>query len=85
LFSLSRHVYVLDGDNIRHGLRADLGFSPKDGQKTFVALVKWPNSLPMRVICVTAFSLPTVRTATLCAKSSRDRFIEVFVNAPRRL
>src|SRR5262249_38773834 len=30
LFNLGRHTYVLDGDNIRHGLGADLGFSPKD-------------------------------------------------------
>ena len=30
LFNLGRQAYVLDGDNIRHGLGADLGFSPKD-------------------------------------------------------
>jgi adenylyl-sulfate kinase len=30
LFNLGQHVYVLDGDNMRHGLCSDLGFSPKD-------------------------------------------------------
>lgn len=30
LFALRKQVYVLDGDNIRHGLSADLGFSPAD-------------------------------------------------------
>jgi bifunctional enzyme CysN/CysC len=30
LFRKGYQVYVLDGDNIRHGLCADLGFSPKD-------------------------------------------------------
>ncbi len=30
LFELGYQVYVLDGDNIRHGLCADLGFSPED-------------------------------------------------------
>jgi len=30
LFRLGYQVYVLDGDNIRHGLCADLGFSPED-------------------------------------------------------
>ena len=30
LFSRAMHTYVLDGDNIRHGLNADLGFSPED-------------------------------------------------------
>src|SRR4051812_32771425 len=30
LFSQGYQVYSLDGDNIRHGLSADLGFSPGD-------------------------------------------------------
>ena len=30
LFELGRPAYVLDGDNVRHGLNADLGFSPAD-------------------------------------------------------
>ena len=30
LFAKGYHVYVLDGDNIRDGLNADLGFSPED-------------------------------------------------------
>ena len=29
---LSWHAYTLDGDNVRHGLNADLGFSPADRQ-----------------------------------------------------
>ena len=30
LFELGRQVYVLDGDNVRHGLCSDLGFSAED-------------------------------------------------------
>ncbi len=30
LFSLERHVYLLDGDNVRHGLNKDLGFNDAD-------------------------------------------------------
>ncbi len=30
LLSLGRHTYLLDGDNIRHGLNKDLGFSDAD-------------------------------------------------------
>ena len=30
LFERDYQVYVLDGDNLRHGLNADLGFSPED-------------------------------------------------------
>ncbi|WP_022794659.1 adenylyl-sulfate kinase [Marinococcus halotolerans] len=30
LFERGSHTYVLDGDNVRHGLNKDLGFSPED-------------------------------------------------------
>ena len=30
LFRRGYQVYVLDGDNVRHGLNANLGFSPED-------------------------------------------------------
>src|SRR6056297_1519042 len=30
LFEQGKAVYLLDGDNIRHGLNSDLGFSPED-------------------------------------------------------
>lgn len=30
LFELGYHTYVLDGDNVRHGLNSDLGFSEED-------------------------------------------------------
>lgn len=30
LFSRGGHTYILDGDNIRHGLNKDLGFTPED-------------------------------------------------------
>src|SRR5688500_5519771 len=33
LFARGCAVYVLDGDNIRHGLNRDLGFSPQDRQE----------------------------------------------------
>jgi bifunctional enzyme CysN/CysC len=30
LLSLGRHTYLLDGDNVRHGLNRDLGFTDAD-------------------------------------------------------
>jgi adenylylsulfate kinase len=33
LFERGYHTYVLDGDNIRHGLNKDLGFSPEDREE----------------------------------------------------
>lgn len=33
LFERGCHTYVLDGDNVRHGLNRDLGFSPQDREE----------------------------------------------------
>ena len=30
LLAMGRHAYVLDGDNVRHGLNKDLGFTDED-------------------------------------------------------
>lgn len=30
LAAQGRHSYILDGDNVRHGLNSGLGFSPED-------------------------------------------------------
>ncbi len=37
LFAAGYQVFVLDGDNVRHGISADLGFSPEDRTKTSAA------------------------------------------------
>jgi bifunctional enzyme CysN/CysC len=84
LFNLGRHVYVLDGDNIRHGLGADLGFSPKDRTENIRRVGEVAKLFAdAGVICVTAFISPYRADRELVRKIiARDRFIEVFVNAP---
>lgn len=76
------HVYVLDGDNIRHGLNKDLGFSPEDRTENI-----------RRIGCVAqlfADSAAIVLTAFISPyRADRDaarallepgRFLEVFVD-----
>src|SRR6516225_8561163 len=84
LFNLGRHVYVLDGDNIRHGLCSDLGFSPKDRTENIRRIGEVAKLFgDAGVICVTAFISPYRADRDLVRKIiPRDRFIEVFVNAP---
>ena len=43
LFNKDCRTFVLDGDNVRHGLSFNLGFSDDDRKKIFVVLVKWLN------------------------------------------
>ena len=84
LFSLGRHVYVLDGDNIRHGLGSDLGFSPEDRAENIRRVGEVAKLFAdAGVICITAFISPYRADRDVVRKiMPPDRFIEVFVNAP---
>jgi bifunctional enzyme CysN/CysC len=84
LFNLGRHVYVLDGDNIRHGLGSDLGFSPKDRAENIRRVGEVAKLFAdAGVICITAFISPYRADRDMVRKiMARERFIEVYVNAP---
>jgi bifunctional enzyme CysN/CysC len=84
LFNLGRHAYVLDGDNIRHGLGSDLGFSPKDRTENIRRIGEVAKLFAdAGVICITAFISPYRQDRDLVRKIlAPGRFIEVFVNAP---
>jgi bifunctional enzyme CysN/CysC len=84
LFHLGRHVYVLDGDNIRHGLGRDLGFSPKDRAENIRRIGEVAKLFAdAGVICITAFISPYREDRDTVRKLlPPGRFFEVFVNAP---
>jgi len=84
LFDLGWNVYTLDGDNVRTGLNADLGFKPEDRQENLrrvgeVAALFADAGL----VCVTAFISPyrDERARARAAAGSRP-FIEVWVRSP---
>ena len=78
-----RLVVVLDGDNLRHGLCADLGFSAADRSEN-IRRVGHVASLfaDAGVIVVTAFLSPFRADRELARKVLGDDFVEVFVDAP---
>lgn len=84
LFNLGHSVYVLDGDNIRHGLCSDLGFSPKDRTENIRRVGEVAKLFAdTGVICITAFISPYRADRNLVRKiMPPGRFIEVFVNTP---
>ncbi len=84
LFNLGRHAYVLDGDNIRHGLGANLGFSPKDRTENIRRVGEVAKLFAdAGLICITAFISPYREDRDMVRKLLPDgRFIEVYVNAP---
>jgi len=84
LQSLGKHTITLDGDNIRHGLNRDLGFTAADRVENIrrvgeVAKLMVNSGL----ICITSFISP-FESERKMARSLvlENEFIEVFVDTP---
>src|SRR5436305_1769834 len=86
LFARGMHTYVLDGDNIRHGLNSNLGFSPEDRVENIRRVSEVAKLMAdSGVVAITAFISPyrlDRRRAREIVLSDNAEFIEVFVNAP---
>jgi adenylyl-sulfate kinase len=84
LYNLGRHVYVLDGDNMRHGLCSDLGFSPQDRAENIRRVGEVAKLFAdAGVVCITAFISPYRADRDFARKIlPPGKFVEVFVNAP---
>jgi adenylyl-sulfate kinase len=84
LFNLGKQAYVLDGDNVRHGLCSDLGFNPRDRKENIRRVGEVAKLFAdAGVICVTAFISPYREDRDLVRRMMPEgRFVEVFVNAP---
>ena len=82
LFERGTSVYVLDGDNIRTGLNADLGFSPADRHEN-VRRVGEVAALfaDSGAIVIAAFISPYRKDREAARRASGDSFHEVYVKA----
>ena len=59
LHSMGHISYVLDGDNVRHGLNKDLGFSPEDRNENIRRISEVANLFAdAGIITITAFISP---------------------------
>jgi adenylylsulfate kinase len=78
------HAYVLDGDNIRHGLNSNLGFSPEDRIENIRRIAEVAKLFrDAGIISLTAFISPyraDREGARKLAEAENDAFIEVFVD-----
>ncbi len=79
-------AYVLDGDNIRHGLNKDLGFSPEDREENIRRIGEVAKLFAdAGVITMTSFISPYRRERDLARKLNQAEglpFVEVFVDTP---
>lgn len=84
LFNLGKQAYVLDGDNVRHGLCSDLAFSPHDRQENIRRVGELAKLFAdAGLVCITAFISPYRSDRALVRSMLKPgQFIEVFINAP---
>ncbi|QOZ24231.1 sulfate adenylyltransferase subunit CysN [Bradyrhizobium sp. CCBAU 51753] len=84
LFAMSRHAMLLDGDNLRHGLNADLGFSEVDRTENIRRageVAKLMADSGLIVIC--SFISPhRAQRDMVRSLVSKEEFVEVFVDTP---
>ena len=82
LFNLGYQTYVLDGDNVRHGLNADLGFSPEDRAEN-IRRVGEVAALISRagMICITAFISPYRSDRDRARSAGGEQFSEIYIQA----
>ncbi|WP_425259616.1 sulfate adenylyltransferase subunit CysN [Rubrivivax sp. RP6-9] len=84
LYALGRHSYLLDGDNIRHGLNKDLGFTEADRVENVRRVGEVARLMvDAGLIVLTAFISP-FRAERRLARSlvAEGEFIEVHVDTP---
>ncbi len=89
LFLRAMHPYVLDGDNIRHGLNSNLGFAPEERVENIRRVSEVAKLMAdAGSVVITAFISPyriDRQRARAIALAGHADFIEVFVDAPLRV
>ena len=75
-------TYALDGDNIRHGLGADLGFSPADRTENIRRIGEVAALFAdAGIIAITAFISPYRRDREMARKAAGTGFHEIYLEA----
>jgi len=84
LHALGRHTYLLDGDNVRHGLNKDLGFTAEDRVENIrrVGEVAQLMADAGLIVLVTLVSPYRADRDHVRSRLPEGEFFEVFVDAP---
>lgn len=84
LMDLGRHTYVLDGDNIRHGINKDLGFTDVDRVENIRRVGETAKLMvDAGLIVIVSFISPFVSERRLARSLlEENEFIEIYVNTP---
>ena len=80
LFEMGRNAYVLDGDNVRHGLCSDLGFSARDREENIRRIGELAALFAESgLIVITAFISPYQRDRRQARVAAGENFHEIYL------
>jgi adenylylsulfate kinase len=84
LIALGHACYVLDGDNIRHGLASDLGFAPDDRRENIRRVAHVAQLMnDAGLIVITALISPIREDREMAREIiGPDKFVEIYVSTP---
>ncbi|HIZ50980.1 MAG TPA: adenylyl-sulfate kinase, partial [Candidatus Pseudomonas excrementavium] len=84
LYARGQHTYLLDGDNVRHGLNRDLGFTDADRVENIRRVAEVGKLfVDAGLITLTAFISPFRSEREMARKLlGDDAFLEVFIDTP---
>jgi len=87
LFKRGCHTYLLDGDNVRHGLNKDLGFSDEDRVENIRRIAEMAKLfVDAGLIVISAFISPFKADREMAKALFDDsEFIEVYMDAPLKV
>jgi adenylylsulfate kinase len=82
LFDKGIRTYTLDGDNVRHGLNKDLGFSPTDRTENIRRIAETAKlMIDAGLVVIAAFVSPYIKDRENIKHIVKDvNFVEVYVN-----
>ncbi len=81
LYDEGFEVFVLDGDNLRHGLNSNLGFSPKDREENIRRVGEVAAILANSgFVVLTAFISPYIADRNIARNAIGEGFNEVFLD-----
>ena len=84
LHSAGHHTYLLDGDNVRHGLNRDLGFTDEDRVENIRRIAEVARLMADAGLIVLVSFISPFRAERQMAREllAADEFVEVFVDTP---
>lgn len=84
LYNKGVHTYILDGDNVRKGINANLSFSPKDRTENIRRIAEISKlMLDAGLVVLAAFVSPYREDRENVKKTvGNSNFVEIFVNTP---